>query len=427
MLHRKLVLTALGIALYVVSPTAHASNVEAFFGYKRDLELSIEDEFLTNPDERRKSDGAFMGIAVYHTSEYYTLNAIITNDTSNPQEAIVKSLSLTKDFSLGRNSGLTLTVGNVVIPYGLFEMQRIFPTVTTPPSLNSTFFGEYVSTSVLKESNNGLIIRGYKNNHSLALALYAPSERLELVTTSDFRRFKFRNDNIAGIEVPIAEINLSNVNSRPNRQADGSAGDPTGQPVEVSSFDIDVKKYSAFLQYTYDNRDNIIIDVEYLGSRSSIESLDLKNGREQGLYVAGQYLSGQSMYLAEAYAFVSSGIVEFDLTGYSATYSYDMSDYLFYTNTAVLNGSLFSTAEASIGLVYNLFDNAFIRVQYKSISGTIRDVSYEQRTTNCFNNPLTLIDECRDINPQGTTTTQVTVNEREFSGSGLEARFIMYF
>lgn len=400
--------------------TRDNGSVEAFVGYKSDLKLdrslTLDDDYHKHSHKAGDKNAAFIGLNLYYSSEHLVLNAIIVGKSGDPEKAEVKSLSAFKNFRLNETTDFGLAAGNIVIPFGLNETQRLYPNVITPRGLNSNVFSEFVSSDIVEPTNNGILFNLTRNHVSFKTAIYQPRNQRFLLITEDFQRLKFTGSKNLGIgddmfSVPVLTVDFRNINL--------TNPESFKNPASVEFKEINVRKRTLFQSITYDNSRDLVIDLEYAISRGKSSNTDyLSNIRESYFYLGAEKTVGRYTFLAETSTFNSTALQTQKLNAYNATVTYDTGRTLYMLSASTVRGNILNARDYSIGFTHRIVDNLYARVLYRKVNGSFSERIFSETLTTCSGDV-----ECKAIK------REVNENTRTFpiSADGIEVRMIYYF
>lgn len=427
------IIAALLLLLSSVSAFGGSSTGgEGFIGYNSSLDLNFKDSPNEEEDDVSTSN-TYLGLNVYYSSKHFVLNSLIKLDSADAEEAWIESFSISKNLNV-KGVDMGFTVGNIIIPFGLFEVQRVIPTVITPITLNSNTFSEVFADRVIQPTNNGFLYRFDAGNITTTIGYYEPYDNVIYYNKTESRRVRIEQDSIEILgrefEFPILVIDLRGIQSR---EGETIFADATITAIHS----INIEKTSGFFGLTYDNRDNLIIDFEYINSTSkevndegTLSEFSIKDSEEY-FYIGTQYtMTKRLSIILEANTFVTASGKEYrddiGFSSYSAGFTYDLNRFLIMGNANTVTGDLLDISEFSIGAVARVYENLYVRALYKEVEGYITDINYSSRSVYC--QPFDV--DCQTIGAFFTNEDnelEVEYIEREFGNSGFDLRAIWYF
>lgn len=424
------------LALLIATPSfASGFSGTGFFVHSTELDIDPIIDGEGASDDNSNQYDTTLGFSVYYSNDYFMLNSsVISDPTEIDRRTIVRSLTISKNLNFSETE-IMVSFGNVVIPFGLFQNQRIIPNLIDPVTLNSNTFSRLFSNQIISPSNTGLTAAAQRRNHSVQLGYYFPEEKTHEFTIYDDRRIYIDDDNtltILDIDllIPLITINISDIESSDPNQF-------FSQYLAEEHHELTSEKQSLFLGYTYDNRRGLHIDLE--ASYSIIEQISTTfedsgspavDDEEIYLYAGLKKDFKRFSVITEANSFLSSSKTnsreDLAYESFLLGFSYDFYSVLLTLNHNYTTGNLLNMEETSVGAVWNVTGSLYLRGVYKIISGNYENISYFASRESCVSVDV----QCRSIEEvlsRGEYRGHVTTENKEFAGDGFEFRIGFYF
>lgn len=390
---------------------------------------------LTPEDHNKKQ--FFYGINGTYSTKYLTLNTIIIDDKKvGGFDEKLKSLALT--YTSQSNHPLTVSVGRIIIPFGVYEIQRVYATAISQRTLNDSLWNSIIGSRVIEPSNNGIFIKKeISDNIALTVAGYTPTpasnQRFDSITTNIVDPASLTQVNTPSNRDINNVDSRRNLNNRANETRDTINVVPgTGTSAATNLIltgDIEnnlvnnrksrTSANKIFIAGTYDNRDDLIIDIEKVISKTDISL----NGKQFEYNEEYNYAAIQKRFFRRLYFILEGasyksrsvdGIILRDrVTGINLSYD-SGGNFLYQAFLSRANGDTVNISDFSIGGTYSFNYTNHLRVLYRKTDGE-------------FNNQLPRVCDavCRQtINPDEPTFSVAPIGVR---ASGLEVRFLTYF
>lgn len=394
-------------------------NIELFGAHKNDLDETY----------------SALGMRSNWSNRYLNINGeLIAEQTEDELRSRVNSFSATFLFPYYNNIDSRLTLGKVILPIGIHERQRLVPTSIGPRLSNDSFiFNQY--SDFIPPASLGGIFELEKSGWSLDLGYYSPEpfeisassfdvneipsriiiiedERIERIIIDDRDKTPETPDENPNSLIEFVLTDDGQLGGSVLEEIEGSIGkdggegslDPDNPPnppdapgveqdpevteeVELefreivideitetllptlNEVDLETKKY--FIQISYDNSFDTIIDFEILRSETFFEEDETEKYLDHRYFIGYEKMSGPFVTSIQ-YTYNTVELQEDKYTQgeISTGVSVDFGKIVLHASSNTSNGDLHNLSDLNAGFSYIATDNLYSRINARIISGS---------------------------------------------------------
>jgi len=403
---------------------------EGFIGYRHDI---LEEQQYP-----------FYGVLAYADADWFSVNSIVVSDPDVNVEPSVESFSLIVPYQFGRTY-FNAIIGKIILPVGLYEVQRIFPTVVLPRTLNDSYYFTRFDDFVAK-SNYGAIVELEVDDFSWNAAAYV-QEVMPFKTYIDARSVStlltLFNDDFDP-ERPV-DIDVDSVLTPVLDFINNVIVDPSN-PVETleESFQSSVPVYgtlerkTAFMSFVYDNRDDVILDLDFAFTINNIDAVVEKLiTRELFVIASIEKRLGKRFFATQEVMYSKDlNVHKHEQLVYAASLLYDANRIAYHASYINEDGYLHNLNDWSAGVSVNMGRGAYMRVTYRNIAGMISEytnlptVYCDQTCTALTYDDENFLNVNGHLAPpaeQSSYSQYADAQNKKIDESGVEVRFIYNF
>lgn len=377
--------------------------VEGFVGYQYDLD----------------KQGYFYGMTVGQYYKYISFNTILYGEQDQgsakaiAEELEVASTSVTFHTPQVGSFVGRFTIGRVVLPIGMYESQRVYPNAFSNRSISDSFivnaYSSYYSSAALGE-----LLEIDLGNFTFQVGRYQP----------EVDKYDVAYDPRSGVAIEQA---LENFDIDLITDLTGTISDllevggifDTSKPVFIET---DLEKETFFYAVTYDDRQDMIVDLEYIQTENNLKLLTgdaVFNETLVKLGVERTYFKRLITFTELNYAKIAESGLERYYGALGA--SYDLNQYVLHTSAIYYSGEGLNSSEFNIGASFFPANRTNVRVMYRMV-----DTEYTPKD-NLYKRNAICDNVCQIARVQNDNGVDYSTPTSKFQKSGLEFRIVQYF
>lgn len=392
----------------LLSLNSHATNVDGYIG------LMIGEE----ETQDISSSGIFYGISGFYDIEDVNglrISFLISQQADLEPEVSIGTINYITEFG---DYFLDLEVGKTILSYGLYDPERIIPSVDKPKTLNETFLAQSFFET-FPNADIGGVIRVSNRNYTFKFGYFKPrlssfETNISLLTAggvSDNRIESIFLDNVSEehentFNESLGQLDLLNLldddGIRAFRRTRSRLGKLLLYTFEQIGYEDDFLRQEQISEFQevsqdnflagihYDNDKNVKVDLSYIMAKNTMGKddviLDMATGGIEYKFMKNLFSISEFLAVKSRDSDLNEGILGLSQTLFMDDYPYGY--YINFSNYSVNNDKT-NLNELNLGIIKN-WDNISARLNYRVIKGDVfilgeqsNDPNYEGCSITC--------------------------------------------
>lgn len=319
----------------------------------------------------------FGSLGVVRIDTNWAFSYVFSTDSQKDIEVNTLAFSYDDMFNVGEDHvSYNVMFGDVMIPIGLYELQRTQPDPYTPPTLNNSFINNQYS-QYFNNNEYGLKFDVDYGSYTVTSAAYIPRDK------------KFGIQKTNPFYQDIVDSSLEQQNKDYSEQTSREIRNSIELGDRIRNNQLKVTGTSQFFALIYDNRRNLLVDTEFYTQQLNYEySNEEYDFQAQTKRIGVERRTFERLFFLIEYLerdFVGEGKT-LESVGRSQSLLYDKTPFLPYIGYNDYKSDVADVQEFNIGFSYNINDNLAVKLNYRKTKGEyvpFERIAADMRTNEC--------------------------------------------